>query len=253
MISCFIDKHKNTMSLRKKISNTVKKQQFRPGWLGVLVNPFYFTRHEIHRHISRLAPSLKGKILDIGCGEKPYRALFQNVTDYIGMEFDTLDNRNRSAADIFYTGGEFPFPDNSFESAIATEVLEHIFNPDQFLGEINRVLKPGGKLLLTCPFVWDEHSQPLDYARYSSFGLTHLIQKHGFKIIQFTKTATDIRVLFQLASGYVYKTIPFKKYLVRLCFYLVLTFPITVLGIFLSLVLPKNPNLYLNNIVLAEK
>lgn len=241
------------MSLRKKISSAVKKQQFHPGWLGVLVNPFYFTRREIYCHISRLAPSLDGEILDIGCGEKPYQALFRNATKYTGMEFDSPENRARSSADIFYDGGKFPFEDNSFDAALATEVLEHVFNPDQFLGEINRVLKPGGRLLLTCPFVWDEHSQPLDYARYSSFGLTHLLQKNGFKAIELTKTAADIRVLFQLANGYIYKELPFKRYMTRLCFYLVLTFPITVMGIFLSFILPKNNDLYLNNIVLAER
>jgi SAM-dependent methyltransferase len=66
-------------------------------------------------------------------------------------------------------------------------VLEHVFNPDDFLNEVNRVLKPSGKLLLTVPFVWDEHEQPYDYARYSSFGLRSLLEKHGFSIVKHEK------------------------------------------------------------------
>ena len=54
---------------------------------------------------------------------------------------------------------------------MCNQVLEHVFNPDDFVREIARVLKPGGALLLTVPFVWNEHEQPYDYARYSSFGL----------------------------------------------------------------------------------
>lgn len=60
-------------------------------------------------------------------------------------------------------------------------------------------------LLITVPFVWDEHEQPHDFARYTSFGLRHLLEKSGFEIIEHRKSVCDIRVVFQLLNGYIYK------------------------------------------------
>jgi len=87
---------------------------------------------------------------------------------------------------------------------LCNQVLEHVFNPDAFLSEIYRVLKRDGKLLLTVPFVWDEHEQPSDYARYSSFGLKALLEKNGFRIIQHERIGADASILFQLINAYLY-------------------------------------------------
>lgn len=95
----------------------------------------------------------------------------------------------------------------SYGGVICNQVLEHVFNPDLFLQEIFRVLKPGGKLLMTVPFVWDEHEQPWDYARYSSFGLRSLLERNGFIVDEQRKTNADARVLFQLINAYLYKAL----------------------------------------------
>ena len=237
--------------------NTIKKyfirQQFNPSLLGVFVNPFYSMRRELYKNISQLSNNLTGDILDIGCGNKPYQKLFTNSRTYVGMEFDSPENRKKSKADIFYDGKRFPFENETFDSIVFTEVLEHIFNPDEFLSQVNRVLKNNGNILLTVPFVWDEHSQPFDYGRYSSFGLNHLLIKHGFKILKSYKTLNDIRVVFQLINCYIYKVLPVKNYRIRLCLYIVLISPFTILGIIFSWLLPKNNDLYMDNIILAKK
>ena len=121
-----------------------------------------------------MARSMNGRLLDVGCGRKPYRDLFP-TKDYVGLEIDTPENRLRNQADIFYDGNSFPFEDHDFDGIICNQVLEHVFNPDQFVRELRRVLKSRGLLLLTVPFVWDEHEQPRDYARYTSFGLKSLV------------------------------------------------------------------------------
>ncbi len=221
--------------------------------LGIFVNPFYIARRALADSIRRFAPDFSGSVIDVGCGGRPYEKFFTNATSYTGMEFDSPTGRERSRADVFYDGSRFPFPDGHFDGALATEVLEHVFTPDQFLKEIHRVLKPGGKLLLTAPFAWDEHEQPYDYARYSSFGIRHLLENHGFRIQKSVKTAADARIIFQLAGGYVYKKIPFKRYRVRLLCYLIFIMPLTVLGLFFGWLLPRSEDLYLGNVVLAEK
>jgi ubiquinone/menaquinone biosynthesis C-methylase UbiE len=103
---------------------------------------------------------------------------------------------------IFYDSAHFPFADGEFDSALCSQVLEHVFTLDTFLAEINRVIKPGSKPLLTLPFVWDEYEQPYDFARYSSFGLKAFLERHGFEVLQQRKTLPDLRVIFQLVNGY---------------------------------------------------
>ena len=188
----------------------------------------------------------------IGCGQKPYKHLF-DVTEYIGLEIDTLGNRSNKKADYFYDGKIFPFQEDTFDTVLSNQVLEHVFNPDEFLSEVHRVLKSQGVLLLTVPFVWDEHEQPIDYARYSSFGLKYLLEKHKFEILDQRKSITDIRVIFQLLIGYIYKVTVTQNNIINLLTSIVLISPLNVAGEFFALFLPKNNDLYLDNIILAKK
>jgi len=235
------------------MSNIFQRQQFYPSPLGIFVNPFYIMRRELLRAVRSLASHITGRVLDIGCGSKPYQELFTSSTEYVGMDFDSLEKRVRTKADVFYDGTHFPFPDGSFDAAISTEVLEHIFNPSQFLSETHRVLKPGGKLLLTCPFVWDEHEQPYDYARYSSFGLRNLLEQQGFTIIEQRKTGNAVLALIQLKICYINRVIRVRNHRIKSLIHLVLISPITLVGLFWAAILPVNTDLYLGNVILAAK
>lgn len=230
----------------------MQQEQFEPKIFALFFNPFYFARKGLYENISMLSKYIKGDTLDIGCGQKPYEKLF-NSSEYIGLELDLPENRRSKKADYFYDGNTFPFQDNEFDSVIANEVFEHIFNPDDFLNEIRRVLKPAGTLLMTVPFVWDEHEQPFDYARYSSFGLKHLLKKSGFEVIECRKSINDIRVIFQLLNCYIYKKTVTKNVFINLFTTFFLISPFTILGELLSKILPKNDDLYLDNIILFKK
>lgn len=228
------------------------RQMFFPGWLAILVNPFYFARKGLLSGIQELAPKLSGRLLDVGCGTKPYETLF-SVTEYVGLDIDSEESRKRSIADHLYDGKKFPFADESFDSILCNQVLEHVFNPGEFMSEILRVLKPGGKLLLTVPFVWDEHEQPFDYARYSSFGLHDLLEKHGFKIVKYKKLGADISIVFQLVNTYLFKIL--QGIPRSLNIFMTITFMafINLAGLLAARLLPDNPDLFLDHIVLAEK
>jgi SAM-dependent methyltransferase len=234
------------------IKKYFSKQQYQPDAFGLFVNPFYFARKGLYENISALAGSVTGRILDVGCGQKPYADLFR-FSEYIGLELDSPENRRTKKADVFYNGSSFPFQDREFDSVVANEVFEHVFNPTDFLREINRVLKPGGMLLLTVPFVWDEHEQPNDYARYSSFGLASIVKQSGFKVIERRKSINDIRVIFQMLNGYLYKKTVSQNSYVNLLAAFVLMAPFNLLGELLSKILPRNDDLYLDNILLAQK
>ncbi len=236
----------------QKLKSLYQDQQFNPGWLGIFLNPFYFCRTGLYAAIAGLAPMLSGRLLDVGCGTKPYRALF-NVSEYVGLDIDSARSRQRGVADCFYEGNVFPFPDESFDSIICSQVLEHVFNPDEFLSEIARVLKVNGEIIITVPFVWDEHLQPFDYARYSSFGLRALLERQGFRVCIHRKLGADASVLFQLANAYLYKIVQGIPVPLRLLLMMTVMAGINLGGLLAKLILPRNEDLYLDQVVLAEK
>lgn len=241
------------MNLKNKLWDLYHSQQFNPSFLGIFINPFYFARKGLFDAITFLLPKLNGKLLDVGCGSKPYQTYCKNITEYVGLELDTENNRTHKNADYYYDGIRFPFQDKQFDSVLCNQVLEHVFTPDKFLSEINRILKVDGKILLSVPFIWDEHEQPCDFARYSSFGLKYLFENHCFEIISTQKTCNDIRVVFQLINAYIFKCLKIKSFKIKFFFQVLLTTPFVILGLALNLILPKNDDLYLDNVLLIRK
>lgn len=229
-----------------------REQAFHPGILGIWLNPFYLARSGLVKAIKIHAPMLSGALLDVGCGTKPYQRYF-SVSNYTGLDIDSETTRARACADILYDGGKFPIEAQRFDSVICNQVLEHVFNPDDFLQEINRVMKDEGKLLLTVPFVWDEHEQPYDFARYSSFGLKFLLQKNGFTVLAHKKINADASVMFQLANAYLYKCVVNWPKPIRAVLTATLMAGVTIAGILAKILLPANNDLFLDQVVVATK
>ncbi len=233
------------------------REAFKPRWYSVFFNPFYLIRKYLFAAIEKNKSYIRGTTLDFGCGSKPYLDVFQ-VDKYIGLDYGTeISERNELlAADVFYDGKTIPFEANHFDSVFSSEVLEHVFNPDEILKEINRVLKSGGHLLLTCPFFWPEHEQPYDYARYSSFGLKHLIEKNGFSIVKYEKTGSYFECMLQGMVLYVYFFLPHKPKFLETIFFSIFITPFLLIGLLLAAILPKKikrSDFYLNNVIVAQK
>lgn len=235
-----------------KLRAYYQRQMFFPGMLGVFFNPFYFSRKNLAFAIAEESVNINGNLVDVGCGTKPYRTFFR-VEAYRGLDLESSVTKAAGIADDLYDGTNFPYADHCFDSALCNQVLEHVFNPNEFLSEINRVLRPGGKLLLTVPFVWDEHEQPYDYARYSSFGLKALLEKNGFKIIRHKKLAADATVLFQLVNAYLFKISANWPPHLRFLLTCTIIAAVNIAGVLLGKLLPSNPDLFLDHVILAEK
>jgi SAM-dependent methyltransferase len=191
--------------------------------------------------------------LDFGCGAKPYKNLFQ-VEQYIGVDIRNKAHlHDKEPVDIYYDGNKLPFRDEQFDSVFSSEVFEHVFNLDEILLEIKRVVKKNGTVLFTVPFVWDEHEIPYDFGRYSEFGIRHVLRKAGFEVIKIQKDTHFIEVLFQLWNLYLYYKLTTKNKYVNIFLNILFISPFTMLGIIVSKILPKNFNLYHNNVILAKK
>jgi SAM-dependent methyltransferase len=120
--------------------------------------------------------------LDAGAGECQYRALFEGRR-YVAVDFAKGDaDWNYRDLSAIAELTRLPFPDETFDAAVCTQVLEHTPEPKRVLKEICRVLKPGGTLLFTAPGAGEEHQQPYDFYRYTSFGLNYLFGEAGFEI-----------------------------------------------------------------------
>lgn len=122
----------------------------------------------------------RGKVLDVGCGRKPYRDIIEPRCDaYIGMDIE-----KRDGVDVVGDAQKLPFDENSFDVIVAFQVMEHLPEPNEFLAECYRVCKQGGHVLITTPFMWGEHEQPRDFYRYTRFGLRYLAEKAGFEVVE---------------------------------------------------------------------
>ena len=138
-------------------------------------------RRLILRALRSALSNFRGRVLDVGCGQQPYRSLLlsapSEATDYIGL--DLPDNPFQSPQ-LAWDGQRIPLQDASVDSALLTEVLEHCPDPEGVLREVARVLKPGRFLFLTVPFIWPIHAVPHDEFRYTPFALRRLLERAGF-------------------------------------------------------------------------
>jgi SAM-dependent methyltransferase len=153
------------------------KDQARSWDLDLLFQTHTFIPRKLLRNVVReLGAGLEGRLLDVGCGLQQYRR-YLPCSSYYGLEWSS-SRRPTVVGDVT----RIPFRDGAFDSALCTEVLEHVREPGQCLAEIRRVLKPGGAVLFTVPMTVYTHAEPYDFYRYTEYGLRYLLDKHGFEI-----------------------------------------------------------------------
>jgi SAM-dependent methyltransferase len=141
------------------------------------------------RDVAELAPLCRGELLDIGCGEKPYEALLRPyVSRYVGLDHPETQHAH-DAVDVWGTATDLPFPDRSFDTVVAFQVLEHVEDPAAMIREAFRVLRPGGVFILTTPFMHGVHEAPRDFYRYTEYGLRHLLTTAGFVGVEIRATS----------------------------------------------------------------
>jgi len=211
----------------------------------------YIERRALFQAVRKLAPQITGSVLDVGCGKKPYEYLFTNAKKYIGLDHIKCKS-SENKADCFYDGKKFPLKSSSFDSIVCTEVLEHVEDDQLFINECKRVLKPNGIMLLSMPFMWEEHEEPYDFRRFNSFGLKNALIKKGFKVITYEKTTSEFLTIIQLLILFVLNKYSHKQFILKRLFLKAIIVKLNFLA-FLFWNTPGTGKLYIDNIILVRK
>jgi len=123
---------------------------------------------------------IQGKTLDLGAGSGKYRNLIkERAQEYIA--FDAKPGKN---IDVVGDAMNLPFSNETFDTIVSTQVLEHVEKPWIVVKEISRVIKPGGICILTAPFLEPYHQDPGDFFRYSAQGIQSLFKNENFEVIE---------------------------------------------------------------------
>jgi SAM-dependent methyltransferase len=135
----------------------------------------------IARGAERLDLESGTRVLDFGCGEMPYRHLFGPQVQYVGADLP-----GNPAAEVEVSdSGHLRVPDQSFDVVVSTQVLEHVRSPSTYLEECFRVLRPGGRLLLSTHGTMILHPDPIDLWRWTSDGLRYQVELAGLRVVAF--------------------------------------------------------------------
>lgn len=170
------------------------------GWVD-------FEKDLLDKGMASLAPLASGRMVDVGCGDKPYEALFApHVTDHLGIDFEETHASSAyaqsSKADLLYTGARLPFADGVFDTVLCTQVLEHVPEPWHLFTELNRILRPGGTLILTAPFSYRVHSEPHDFFRFTKYALVRLAEENGMQVLKILPRGGFWAVIGQKLGSY---------------------------------------------------
>lgn len=142
---------------------------------------------------NRIGP--KKCLLDLGSGVKPFENLYTRYSSCsIGIDV-SFSPHDLSKIDVFATGTALPFRGSSFDIVLCSEVMEHIAEPKLLLQEIYRVLNPGGRLILTTPFLVPLHEEPHDFYRYTKYGLRYLLEDAGLHVVSIMPFSETLGVL----------------------------------------------------------
>lgn len=157
------------------LKNLLKNTPFHPQWLIFRDN---------YQGVAKLTDYIGEKVLDIGCGHCEIKKFLPKETDYTGIDYYyTSVNWYRSAPDIFADAQNLPIRSGAINTVFFFDVLEHIPEPEQCLHEISRILGKQGKLILQTPFIYPVHDSPLDFTRWTIYGLEKMLQAEGLNII----------------------------------------------------------------------
>ncbi len=156
---------------------------------------YYIHLSDVRLFLEPYATQSFGRLLDYGCGGSPYREMFK-AEKYLRADYVDCGNLDC----LIGADGKLSLPEASCDAVLSTQVLEHVFSPGAYLAEAFRVLRPGGKLILTTHGIWEDHGCPYDFRRWTYDGLRRELEEAGFEVTRIAKLTTGTRAILFLFS-----------------------------------------------------
>lgn len=205
----------------------------------IMSNHSYRLKHFV-REVSGKYCSKGGKIIDVGAGTCQYKDYFKN------LRYFSQDIQNNRQESIDYVGGFEILPSNYFDYVLCTQVLEHLKDPNSVFKHFHRILKKKGKVFLTAPMTFEEHSIPNDYFRFTRYGLRYLAEQNGFRVIKIIPQGGRFLVLAKELQILWPRLIKKKEFI--WLYYLIFSLPLFFLNLVLFLLdfLDKDKSLTIN-------
>jgi SAM-dependent methyltransferase len=123
-------------------------------------------------------------LYDVGCGEKPFASFLKGkVAEHIGVDID-FGFYEKYYIDLIGSADNLPIEDGSADAILSSQVIEHLPDPEKSIAEAARVLKPGGFLFLSYPYLYPIHAPPYDFARLSQFALDAMLERHKLELVE---------------------------------------------------------------------
>lgn len=218
-------------------------------------NQHYIVTQYIVNDIANYIPLFaKGKLLDIGCGNKPYEGIIEpSIIEYIGCD---IIQSSLNVVNVICPANELAFESESFDTVFSTQVIEHVADYQGMIRETYRVLKPGGCAIFTAPFAWELHEEPYDFFRFSKHGLKHIFSENGFKIELIKSNGGKWASIFQLWINILFSTRKYNTYRSRIIKFVFLRLKLIVLYNHFAIWLDKkyfDDILTLNYIIVLRK
>lgn len=157
----------------RRFVDLFRRTPFHPQWLLV------------HRKIEVevIRTRAFGTVLDVGCFDCWVREHLPPDSRYIGLDYPATGIAlYQSHPDVFADASELPLDDNCIDTVVMFQTLEHVARPAEALSESHRVLRCGGVLLLSVPFLYPLHDEPYDFTRLTSHGLRMALENAGFSV-----------------------------------------------------------------------
>jgi SAM-dependent methyltransferase len=194
-----------SLSSVKRTNGNTKLDLGEAGYVQQRLSPrpgelLYLHLSDLLIALTALIPKNLSMVLDYGCGGSPYRPLFGSCT------YHRADLSGGDSLDFEYgPDAKLPSEISGYDCVLSTQVLEHVKDPETYLGECYRVLRPGGCLILTTHGLYEDHACPYDYWRWTVYGLKRLVEKSGLKVRAAKKLTTGPRSVVFLAEGQLHR------------------------------------------------
>jgi SAM-dependent methyltransferase len=152
-------------------------------------------------YVSALTEHARGSLVDVGCGKVPLYGVYRDrVSEVVCVDWENTHHPSPHLDAVCDIGQGLPFPDARFDTVVATDVLEHLLRPQAFFGEVSRLLRPGGKLVLGVPFLYWIHEAPHDHFRYTRFALAALCEQSGLEVVSLSEYGGPLAVVLDVVG-----------------------------------------------------